>query len=216
MGVEKRQVFDAPEPRLEVTEHQAMIYRCARRRGQTRAAFAEGVISPAQYGPRVRAAAVYLNVQQLLPEDRVAQTMADLSGAARLCPDSVVAWGKKEGRGIRGFSGAHRRACRASLRAPSRRNRLSRRRQGPMAAYRLDCGPDLVPGVGQTPRPAQGPSRRRHRPRSFRALLHAARRRACGSCNAHHLRELKALIARLSGQAFRPVLGLFQIPRHMA
>ena len=73
-----------------------MIYRCARCRGQTGAAFPEGVISPAQYGPRVRAAAVYLNVQQLLPEDRVAQTMADLFGAARLCPDSVVAWGSRK------------------------------------------------------------------------------------------------------------------------
>ena len=95
-GAEKRQVFDLPEPRLTVTEHQAMIYRCAHCRGQTTAAFPDGVVSPAQYGPRVRAAAVYLNVQQLIPEDRVAQTMADLFGAMRLCPDSVVAWGKKK------------------------------------------------------------------------------------------------------------------------
>jgi transposase len=95
-GVEKRQVFDLPEPRLEVTEHQAVIYRCAHCRGQTTASFPEGVISSAQYGPRVRAASVYLNVQQLIPEDRVAQTMADLFGAARLCPDSVVAWGKRK------------------------------------------------------------------------------------------------------------------------
>ena len=95
-GVEKRQVFDLPEPRLEVTEHQAMIYRCAHCRGQTTAAFPEGVISSAQYGPRVRAAAVYLNVQQLIPEDRVAQAMADLFGAATLCPDSVVAWGRRK------------------------------------------------------------------------------------------------------------------------
>src|SRR5271157_5850292 len=93
-GVEKRQVFDLPEPRLDVTEHQAMIYRCACCRGLTTAAFPEGVASPAQYGPRVRAAAVYLNVQQLIPEDRVAQAMADLFGAATLCPDSVVAWGE--------------------------------------------------------------------------------------------------------------------------
>ena len=49
--------------------------------------------------------------------------------------------------------------------------------------------------VGQTRRPAQGLSRRRHRPRPFQALLRDARRRqARGSCNAHHLRELKALI----------------------
>ena len=95
-GVEKRQVFDVPEPRLEVTEHQAMIYRCPYCRGQTTASFPEGVISPAQYGPRVRAVSVYLNVQQLIPEDRVAQAMADLFGAATLCPDSVVAWGKRK------------------------------------------------------------------------------------------------------------------------
>jgi transposase len=95
-GVEKRQVFDLPEPRLEVTEHQAMIYRCAHCRGQTTASFPEGVISSAQYGPRVRATSVYLNVQQLIPEDRVAQTMAELFGAARLCPNSVVAWGKRK------------------------------------------------------------------------------------------------------------------------
>ncbi len=95
-GVEKRQVFDLPEPRLDVTEHQAMIYCCAHCRGQTTAAFPEGVAAPAQYGPRVRAAAVYLNVQQLIPEDRVAQAMADLFGAARLCPASVVAWGERK------------------------------------------------------------------------------------------------------------------------
>src|SRR5260370_2660523 len=73
-----------------------MIYRCAHCRGQTTASFPEGVTSSAQYGPRVTAASVYLNVQQLIPEDRVAQTMADLFGAATLCPDSVVAWGKRK------------------------------------------------------------------------------------------------------------------------
>jgi transposase len=57
-GVEKRQVFDVPEPRLMVTEHHAMIYRCAHCRGRTTATFPEGVISPAQYRPGVRAAAV--------------------------------------------------------------------------------------------------------------------------------------------------------------
>jgi transposase len=58
----------------------------------TKAAFPEGVVSPAQYGERFKAAAVYLNVQQLIPEDRTAQTMSDIFGAPRVCSASVVAW----------------------------------------------------------------------------------------------------------------------------
>src|SRR5208337_2192730 len=66
----------------------------------------------------------------------------------------------------------------ASSRAPSRRNRLSRRRQGPMAPHRLDHGPDLVSSDGQTRRLAQGLSRRGRRSRPFQALLPAAQRPA--------------------------------------
>jgi transposase len=45
-----------------------------------------------QYGSHLRATAVYLNVQQLIPEDRVCEVMADLFAAGSLCPASVVAW----------------------------------------------------------------------------------------------------------------------------
>jgi transposase len=72
-GAERRQAFDLPERLIEVTEHQAAIYVCEECRGVTRAAFPEEVAAPAQYGERVRAAAVYLNVHQLIPEDRVAK-----------------------------------------------------------------------------------------------------------------------------------------------
>jgi transposase len=91
-GVETRQVFDLPERLIEVTEHQASIYCCAACGGETKADFPAGVAAPAQYGERIRAAAVYLNVQQLIPEDRVAQTMSDLFGAPLLCPASLTAW----------------------------------------------------------------------------------------------------------------------------
>ena len=91
-GVETRQVFDLVERPLLVTEHQASIYRCDHCRGVTRAAFPDGVVSAAQYGERIRAAAVYLNVQQLIPEDRAAQALSDLFGAPLICPASVVAW----------------------------------------------------------------------------------------------------------------------------
>ncbi len=97
IGIEKRQVFDLPERPLVITEHQASIYRCAHCRGETKAAFPEGVVSSAQYGERIRAAAVYLNVQQLIPEDRTAQALSDLFGAPLICPASIVAWVRKKG-----------------------------------------------------------------------------------------------------------------------
>ena len=96
VGTERRQVFDLPERMIEVTEHRAAIHCCPNCRGETRAAFPEGVVSPAQYGERVKAAAIYLNVQQLIPEDRAAQALKDVFGAPLICPASVVAWvGKK-------------------------------------------------------------------------------------------------------------------------
>jgi len=91
-GVERRQVFDLPEPRLEVTEHQAKIYCCAHCRAMTTAEFPDGVNAHVQYGPRVRAAAIYCNVQQLVPEDRVCQLLRDLFGAVSLCAASVTNW----------------------------------------------------------------------------------------------------------------------------
>jgi len=101
IGVEKRQVFDLPERLLRVTEHQASIFRCADCPSVTKAAFPEGVVSPTQYGERIKAAAIYLNVQQLIPEDRTAQALSDLFGAPLICPASLVAWVAKKGRELR-------------------------------------------------------------------------------------------------------------------
>src|SRR5260370_30526170 len=101
IGVEKRQVFDLPERALVVTQHQASVYRCAHCRGQTKAAFPEGVVSPTQYGERIKAAAIYLNIQQLIPEDRTAPALSDLFGAPLICPASIVAWVRKKGEDLR-------------------------------------------------------------------------------------------------------------------
>ena len=116
-GIEKRQVFDLPERPLVVTEHQAAIYRCERCRGVTKAAFPEGVVSPTQYGERIKAAAIYLNVQQLIPEDRAAQALSDLFGAPLICPASVVAWvGKKASELSQVYEAIGQRAAEAAVR----------------------------------------------------------------------------------------------------
>jgi len=96
IGEEKRQVFDLPEKPLIVTEHRATIHDCPACGLRTRADFPAGVVSPAQYGERVRGAGVYLNAQQLVPEERTAQVLADLFGATAPCGASVAGWVRRK------------------------------------------------------------------------------------------------------------------------
>jgi transposase len=96
IGEEKRQVFDLPEKPLMVSEHRGAIHGCAACGQRTRAAFPQGVVSPAQYGERLKAAAVYLNAQQLLPEERTAQVFHDLFGATAVCGASVASWVRRK------------------------------------------------------------------------------------------------------------------------
>ena len=80
-GHSVRQVFDLPEPAaLVVTEHRAHDCRCSGCGARTRAWFPDGINAPVQYGPRIAAFVTYLLHYQLLPEDRLAELMADLFG----------------------------------------------------------------------------------------------------------------------------------------
>ncbi|MBN1606238.1 MAG: IS66 family transposase [Polyangiaceae bacterium] len=77
--VEHRQVFDLPEPKLEVTEHQAEIKTCACG-CVNRAAFPPEATAPVQYGTRIKSVAVYLKEYQLLPFDRLTEILRDIFG----------------------------------------------------------------------------------------------------------------------------------------
>jgi transposase len=83
IGRERRQVIDIPEPRPVVTEHRAARKACPVCQTVTVANFPPEVTQPVQYGPRTKAAAVYLQTYQLLPYERTAETLDDLFG---VCP----------------------------------------------------------------------------------------------------------------------------------
>ncbi len=92
MLVERRQVHDLPARRLlEVTEHQVEARYCPACGALTRGVFPDEVAAPVQYGPRVRAAAVYLNQYQLIPEERTSEALADLFGAA-VSDGTIAIW----------------------------------------------------------------------------------------------------------------------------
>src|SRR3990172_4205824 len=77
---ERRQVIEIPEPRPEVTEHQALHKACAVCQTVTAGTFPPEVTQPVQYGPRTKAVAVYLQTYQLLPFERAAEALRDLFG----------------------------------------------------------------------------------------------------------------------------------------
>ena len=79
-GIVKRQVFDIPPPKIEITEHQAEVKYCACCNKTITATFPVGVRAPVQYGEVIRSWSVYYQYQHFIPEDRLQQLFSDLYG----------------------------------------------------------------------------------------------------------------------------------------
>ena len=77
---EKRQVFDLPKVRMQVTEHQAQVKHCPCCGKETRAEFPNGVTQVVQYGGEAKAQMVYLNQEQHIPLKRTCDVFEEFYG----------------------------------------------------------------------------------------------------------------------------------------
>ena len=190
---ETRQVFDLAKTLIEVTEHRRFIYACAGCGGRTGAAFPDGVEAPAQYGERLRAAAVYLHLQQLIPEERTAETLADLFGVPSICSASVMDWVRRKANAlapaaarIGALAAAARVRCidETGFRVAGKTQWLHTIATESLTLYRVSDR------RGDVPNTLAGGVVVHDGFKSYGALERASH----ALCNAHHLRELKALI----------------------
>jgi len=76
--VSRRQVFDLPEPKLEVTEHRLGCIECCGRKQDGE--YPGEVRSPVQYGPGVQALVVKLAIDHKMPLEQICLLFSDLYG----------------------------------------------------------------------------------------------------------------------------------------
>ncbi len=174
-----------PEP--QVTEHRCLCAACGT---VTTAVFPNG--APVQYGPRITAWVTYLLHAQFIPEKRVAEVMSDLF-AVRLSTATIAAMGRRTARRFEGFLDRVGEIIRTA--APVKHLdetgiRIAARTQW----LHVLCTPLLT-----ILRIAAG---RSHIDEKLNGIVihddyatyFALQGVRHGACNAHHLRELQALI----------------------
>ena len=196
-ATERRQVFDLPEIGLRVIEHVVERRRCGCG-CVTAAAFPAGASAPTQYGPGVRALAIYLIARQHLPYQRTAELFEAWLGAP-VSTGTLAGYVAQGAEDLQGFlDEVHRQIIGAPVahfdetgaRVDGRLRWLLAASTEQLTFYALHDkrGKDGLDHAGVLPRFAgiavhDGFAPYRH----YTAAGHAL-------CNAHHLRELQAII----------------------
>ena len=186
-----RQVVDIPKPKVVVTEHRAHGCQCPNCDTVTWASFPEDVKAPVQYGAQICAFVVYLLNYQLLPEDRLAQLLSDLFGL-KMVPATIARMSAACAQRFRGFADVVRERVAAArvkhldetgFRIGGRTQWLHIFSTALLTFYRVASKRgSLLSGVtGIVVHDHWKPYY------TMKGVLHAL-------CNAHHLRELKALV----------------------
>jgi transposase len=189
-----RQVVDLPAPPPpEVTEHRVHLCRCGQCDAVTRGGFPEGVAGPVQYGPRIAGIASYLQTYHCIPEERLSLVLSDLFGLSAVPATLARLIGRTADR-LQPFAKAVCKKLSGPQVAVKHLDETGFRVAGKTQWLHVICSPllshfrvssrrgDLLTGVcGLVVHDHWAPYFK------MEGVQHAL-------CNAHHLRELQALI----------------------
>jgi transposase len=191
-GYRKRQVFDIPQPRpVAVTEHRAHRCRCPHCGRHTEASFPDGVTAAAQYGANIAGLVVYLQYWHFIPEARLAELLRDVFGVD-LSTATIAAFAQRKADAWSGLAGhigeqvkqaAVKHLDETGLRIAGMLQWLHVAATWLLTFYRTSSkrGENLAGVFGIVVHDFWRPYF------TMEGVTHAL-------CNAHHLRELKALI----------------------
>jgi transposase len=196
-GTVTRQVADLPEVRLATTEHRAERRRCGCGHTTT-AGFPPAARSPACYGPRLRGLVAYLCAYQHLPIDRAARLLADVVGA----PVAAGTLAAVVAEGAAGLDGFAAMVATQLANAPVVGfDETGTRVAGGLAWVHTACTQRLTLLTVHPKRGVEAMDAAGVLPRFGGVAVHdgwapyrAYTRPTHALCNAHHLRELDALV----------------------
>lgn len=206
-AAEIRQVMELPPIFVQVTEHRRLTVRCSC--GKThRGNFPADVTGPVQYGPRLKALAVYLTQYQLLPVQRSAELMQDIWGVS-ISAASIDTYAMKAGARIKPVTERIRHAIRRAAVAHFDESGL--RVAGALHWLHTAATPQLAWYGHHAKRGSCAIEQFDILPRFAGVAVHDGfatyRDYPCrhGLCNAHHLREL-IWLEETGGQAWTTLM----------
>ncbi len=77
--IEKRQVFDLPDIKIQITEYQAHTKECPKCNALNKPLFPNTLNATVQYGDNLKSFISYCNTYQMLPYERIAEMIEDLT-----------------------------------------------------------------------------------------------------------------------------------------
>ena len=93
-AIHRRQVFDIPPMRVEVTEHRVEEKVCPHCGSKKSAPFPDGVTKATQYGTQLKATTLLLSHYQLVPSKRLREALQDLFGCT-ISEGTIYNWSRE-------------------------------------------------------------------------------------------------------------------------